>query len=161
MSWKIKHIQTLYFSAELKIISLYNSEQFHDPNKQNNLFLGLRSSKAKKIRYLWFYILVTRCSTGIRRNRNSFSLHIKRVLKVNFSFQYLSFFSEILCLFSHPCNRERMKKRWAHYVFLTKELLGLRICCSGLLTVWLASIVGVWQLLSVGETFCWSIEVSQ
>ncbi|PUZ60786.1 hypothetical protein GQ55_4G190300 [Panicum hallii var. hallii] len=54
--------------------------------------LRLRSGKARIFRYLRFHILVTRRSIGIRRNRNSFPLHIKRVSKVNFSFQYLSFF---------------------------------------------------------------------
>lgn len=90
-------------------------------------FLRLRPRKARISRYLRFHILVTRYSIGIRRNRNSFPLHIKIDFESQFFFSISFLFFRILFLFLHPCNRERVgKERLLFFIFPLKDRLSLK-----------------------------------
>nr|BCZ16505.1 ORF100 protein [Oryza sp. Ac5] len=87
-------------------------------------FLKLRPRKARISRYLLFHILVTRCSIGIRRNRNPFPLHIKMDFESQFFFSISLLFFRILFLFLYPCNRERVgKERLLFFIFPLKNRL--------------------------------------
>ena len=65
------------------------------------LFPQTQTAQDKNFFYLRFYILVTRCSIGIRRNRNSFLLHIKIDFESLFFFRILLF-----CSSTHEIERE-------------------------------------------------------
>jgi hypothetical protein len=54
--------------------------------------ISLDLDRARIFRYLRFHILVTRRSIGIRRNRNSFPLHIKMDFESQFFFSISFFF---------------------------------------------------------------------
>nr|ABD04126.1 ORF100 [Oryza meyeriana var. granulata] len=87
-------------------------------------FLRLRPRKARISRYLRFHILVTRCSIGIRRNRNPFPLHIKIDFESQFFFSISFFFSECyFCSYTHAIESEWEKRGYFFFIFPLKDRL--------------------------------------